>query len=140
VYGLLPLHHSGALAEFITVDRRRLYHAPSPHEYFTLEQIALLPLAGIPAHRGAHTLGTDETRRRPRALVLNAHDGAGALATQELTLRGADVVAQVPPRAWQDSGEGERCVERARLFGAMDVIENEPLQAKLSRVGVRLRP
>jgi NADPH:quinone reductase-like Zn-dependent oxidoreductase len=131
VFGLLSLQSSGALAEFIVVDKRRIFQSPQPHRYLTLEQIAMLPLAGIPAYRASRTLASvmTEDSSRPRALVLNAHDGIGALAAQCLTLKGADVVAQVPPPPEGGKPPGMAPPEKAKLFGAVKVTEKEPRQA-----------
>lgn len=92
----------GALAEFIIVDRRRVCRALSTsHSALTLEQIALLPLCGVPARRAIRTLpsvGPGKT-----ALVLNAHDGVGALIVQSLASQGVQVTAHIPATSPVDS-------------------------------------
>lgn len=104
---------SGALSEFIVVDRRCLALAPQPREEdhlrdderLTLEDIASLPLHGITAHRASGGI-----TRGSRALVLlgggvsSSPAGAGSssdwnvglLAAQELQARGVLVIVQVP--------------------------------------------
>ncbi|KAI0772526.1 hypothetical protein BD413DRAFT_623744 [Trametes elegans] len=89
--------------------------APAP---LTVEELALLPLCGVPAHRAVRTF-TDvlapPVNRSPnstakpdvRALVLQGHDGAGALAVQMLGRRGVRICVQVPESAMYDSHEEE---------------------------------
>lgn len=90
VMGVTDIKKSGTLAEFITCERRRI--ARTPHgSHLSLEQLACLPLYGITAHRACVGL-----TRGSRALVLNAHEGVGALVTQELSTLGVHVIAQVP--------------------------------------------
>ncbi|KAJ7477182.1 hypothetical protein B0H11DRAFT_2425612 [Mycena galericulata] len=83
VVGLMDIRKSGALAEFITVDRHRIHrtrlrhrgdpigassrshHRPPPEPGLSLAELALLPL-GLAAHRAVRTLvgvdaGTSET-------------------------------------------------------------------------------
>jgi NADPH:quinone reductase-like Zn-dependent oxidoreductase len=57
----------------------------------SLEEVACLPLLGVTAHRAC----VGQTRGS-RALILNAHEGVGALAAQELSSMGLHVIAQVP--------------------------------------------
>jgi hypothetical protein len=125
VYGLMGVRKSGALSEYVVVERRCLAHAPKmdEDEGFGLEEIASLPLLGIPAHRAVGTV-----LRGSRALVLlgsgtstadvapssgltspltsasspaSHHVGSpdwavGVLAAQELIARGVVVILQVP--------------------------------------------
>lgn len=140
----------GALAEFIVVDRHRVHRVPHPRATadisspstaksppvwtaapktangtpraptLTLEELALLPLCGLPAQRAVRTLdfafstmdnATSALHRpqydfgnglaspsgeRRRALVLRGHDGAGAMAVQILVKRGWRVSVHVP--------------------------------------------
>ncbi|KAF8450918.1 hypothetical protein L210DRAFT_2420029 [Boletus edulis BED1] len=177
VVGLMSVHKSGALAEFILADRHRIHRVPNPFMHvqypfnsiprtdstkeadgdvakrrdslttsanescLTVNELALLPLCGVPAYRAVRTFhhitqsmgkpqlpygnshnelhpilpprsdkhdfvaGGDQddpiTRvqpsdSRPRALILRAHDGAGALAAQMLVREGWSVWAHVP--------------------------------------------
>lgn len=116
VFGLRDLKRSGALSEFIVIERR--YLAKAPHvtssgidgdEGLTLEDIASLPLLGVTAHRAVGGIP-----RGSRALVLLQGDGelgsssngsdwgVGLLACQELVARGVIVVLQIS----SDFGEG----------------------------------
>ena len=63
-----------------------------------LEELALLPLAGVPAHRAVRTFTSVEAEANsaPKALVLSGHDGAGAMAVQMLAKRGWRVSVHVP--------------------------------------------
>ncbi|KAI1793028.1 hypothetical protein LXA43DRAFT_886421 [Ganoderma leucocontextum] len=93
---------------------------PNGHSYassplapaaLTVEELALLPLCGVPAHRAIRTfadvltppLGTKSSdppnKSDKRALILRGHDGAGALAVQMLHERGVRVAVQVPESA-----------------------------------------
>jgi NADPH:quinone reductase-like Zn-dependent oxidoreductase len=106
----------GALAEFVVVDRRRLHRVPYPRmqsnstnfdksssaHALMLEELALLPLAGVPAHRAVRTFASVEAgaSSAPRALVLRGHDGAGAMAVQMLARRGWRVSVHVPVPAY----------------------------------------
>ena len=125
---------------------------PMPTSVLTLEELALLPLCGIPAYRAVRTFmyafpGTDDATSsqqaqplgqtqsrdpyaaRRRALVLRGHDGAGAMAAQMLIERGWRVSVHVPftcvpANATQELADGfMRAVEdRAREWGADEVI------------------
>ncbi|KIJ37433.1 hypothetical protein M422DRAFT_33759 [Sphaerobolus stellatus SS14] len=94
VCGLADVKSCGALAQFLVIDNRRVHPLPI-HSGLTTDQAALLPLAGIPAHRAVNCL-----RHLPTdslILILNAHSGAGLLATQELVALGySRVWAHVP--------------------------------------------
>ncbi|KAL7282021.1 LOW QUALITY PROTEIN: hypothetical protein ACG7TL_003488 [Trametes sanguinea] len=138
--------------------------APAP---LTVEELALLPLCGVPAHRAIRTFAdvlAPPIGRSPReggkpdvrALVLQGHDGAGALAVQMLGRRGVRVCVQVPESAVYDpredaprkasidgtrsasstpKGKGRAGVvsrrdqveARLRAWGAEDVCVGEPL-------------
>ncbi|EJD53486.1 hypothetical protein AURDEDRAFT_179950 [Auricularia subglabra TFB-10046 SS5] len=155
IFGVLEVKKCGALAEFIAVDRRRIYHIPqilqpptqarqrrgktipaSPPP-LTLEQVAFLALAGVPAHRAVRTLAPtiaaaeyerepDGSKRSVRALVLQAHDGVGFLAAQELVSQRVHVVAQVPgPRPGSQDEEYDH-VAVAKAAGASHVLVGDP--------------
>ncbi|KAI0829313.1 hypothetical protein BC628DRAFT_1315119 [Trametes gibbosa] len=94
--------------------------APTP---LSLEELALLPLCAVPAHRALRTFAdvltppahrTQREREREdvkpdvRALVLQGHDSAGALAVQMLGRRGVRVTVQVPESAVYDPLEDVR--------------------------------
>jgi hypothetical protein len=126
VYGLMGVRKSGALSEYVVVERRCLAHAPKMNEDegFGLEEIASLPLLGIPAHRavgtvlrgsralvllGSGTLTVDSAPSSPglssplagSSSLANHHIGSpdwavGVLAAQELIARGVVVILQVP--------------------------------------------
>jgi NADPH:quinone reductase-like Zn-dependent oxidoreductase len=101
----------GALAEFVVIERRRLYRTPRPKptrgspprgqavSSLTVEELALLPVVGVPAFRAIRTFSWPDPgsgHAAPRALVLQAHDGAGAVAVQLLAAKGAHIHAHVP--------------------------------------------
>lgn len=95
-----------------------------------LEELALLPLCGIPAYRAVRTLAfafapEDEKQRpgagrwdldgekggnkggqRRRVLVLGGHDGAGGMAVQMLVKRGWRVCVHVPFTSLAYEGAG----------------------------------
>jgi NADPH:quinone reductase-like Zn-dependent oxidoreductase len=112
VIGLLDVKKCGAMAEFVVEDRRRLHRVPYPRmpsnsanpdasshaQALALEELALLPLAGVPAHRAVCTFASAaaEANSTPRALVLGGHDGAGAMAVQMLARRRWRVSVHVP--------------------------------------------
>ena len=93
-----------------------------------MEQLALLPLCGVAAHRAVRT--SDNLQRGARALVLNGHDGAGALAVQELSAYGVHVTAQIPSIVSTDKLKNERLLsdaeERVREWGAQEVVVDSP--------------
>ena len=116
-----------------------------PVPMLTLEEMALLPLCGIPAYRAVrsfmYAFSGDSSklspggrgRERRRALVLRGHDGAGSMAVQMLVRRGWRVSVHVPfscvPAEEAEEAPGRvgeafmRCVEeRARGWGAEEVI------------------
>lgn len=110
VFGLRDLKRSGALSEFLVIERRYLAKAPKvtssgvdDEDGLTLEDIAALPLLGVTAHRAVGGIS-----RGARALVLLSGEaelgagaaggsdwGVGVLACQELVARGVIVVLQV---------------------------------------------
>ena len=86
---------------------------------FTVEELALLPLCALPAHRAIRTFqdvispakprqNDPSLVRRPRIFVLQGHDGPGAIAVQMLARRGVRVCVQVPDSAARDdTNEGD---------------------------------
>ena len=111
-------------------DKTRVAKCCTPSKSLSIEQLALLPLCGIPAHRAVRTYGFPE--RGARALVLQAHDGIGALAVQELVSLGVQVTAQVSPelnRAEVKEHSGVSAKDRIIQFGAQKVIMYDPLTA-----------
>ena len=114
------LQQSGALAEFIVVEKRRCTRCPRPTEgVLTLEQLALLPLCGVPAHRACRTIGDIDTETgvdhmsanwgvgaRGKALVIQGQDGAGAMVVQELTRMGMEVNVIVTLHEDEEIGRG----------------------------------
>ncbi|TBU50525.1 hypothetical protein BD309DRAFT_945172 [Dichomitus squalens] len=91
-------------------------YAPSPltPPALTVEELALLPLCGVPAHRAIRTFADvlapalhsksadPSSRSDKRALILQGHDGAGALAAQMLGQRGVRIAVQIPESAMLD--------------------------------------
>jgi hypothetical protein len=85
----------------------------------TIEELALLPLCALPAHRAVRTFAdvispaapkadSGESAKRVRILVLHGHDGPGALAVQMLSRRGVKVWVQAPDSvARDDANEGD---------------------------------
>lgn len=93
VVGCLDLSKSGALSEFLIADKRRIHRAPPATPSLTAEHLAVLAVSGLFAQRATSTLPTP--CKGQRVLILQAHDGAGALAAQELVAAGARVTAQI---------------------------------------------
>lgn len=152
---LIPWSQCGALSEFLAVDRRRVHHIPqilqpptqprtrrgkttpgSPPP-LTLEQVSFLALAGVPAHRAVRGLAAviaeaeyerqpDGTKRPVRALVLQAHDGVGCLATQMLVHQNVHVIAQVPAVRGDGSDDVYDHVAVAKAAGASHVLVGDP--------------
>lgn len=79
---------SGALAEFIVIDRRRVTRAPYPTS-LTLEDLALLPLQAVPAIRVIR----GNLTKNSRAIIMDAHTGVSALICQELSRAGVSITA-----------------------------------------------
>ena len=86
------------------VARNRYRKSPSLVP-LTFDQLALLPLSGIPAYRAVKTCidafpvgqcSNTTYRQRHRALVLRGHDGVGAMAVQMLIREGWRVSVHVP--------------------------------------------
>ncbi|KDQ65028.1 hypothetical protein JAAARDRAFT_28693 [Jaapia argillacea MUCL 33604] len=112
----------------------------------TLEELALLPLCGVPAIRAARTferfLGLGRSgRARPRALILRGHDGVGAMVVQLLSKKGVEVAAHVPySQVTSAAAEVER---RLKIWGAEEVcfggddegIEHDAVVKFLQRLG-----
>ena len=207
VIGTLPsfLHaadifcQSGALAEFVVIERHRIHRAPQPlsrpgtlfpsrhshvrtkslpsqfhrHPYaqlhqdllapmtMTIEELAVLPICGVPAYRAIRTFAdvispakpkpnSVDSNKRVRVLVLQGHDGPGAIAVQMLSHKGVQVWVQVPDSvAREDASSGEeedadgpgpsgttrtketrfdRLEARLRAWGAEAICVGEPLE------------
>lgn len=107
---------SGALAEYITCDRRRLARTPFPTQ-LTLEQMSLLPLQGLPSIRALRgRLG-----RQYRALVCDPHRGVTALMCQELSRSGTHVTALI------SGGDDHHSAQSfCMLHGAKGVLTGRP--------------
>lgn len=113
------------------VEKRRLTRCPRPSPALTLEQLALLPLCGIPAHRAVRS--SDHVQRGARALVLQGHDGAGAFAVQELVAYGVHVTVQIPPGQSSGKEENDEALKQVencvRKWGAQEVVIDSPVAA-----------
>jgi NADPH:quinone reductase-like Zn-dependent oxidoreductase len=68
-------------------------HCPSPTASLTAEHLAVLAVSGVAAYRATNTL--PGPLKDSRILVLQAHDGTGALAAQQLVAAGARVTVQI---------------------------------------------
>ncbi|KIY71775.1 hypothetical protein CYLTODRAFT_368649 [Cylindrobasidium torrendii FP15055 ss-10] len=146
VIGLLDVRKSGALQEFIVADRHRVHRVPPPTQEnsIPLETLALLPLCGVAAYRAVRTFvvafGADSVVPLPdgtmsrfgndhdpgmarRALILNGHEGIGAIAVQMLTGRGWRVSVHAPMLDVFDEDTYMREVEeRVRQWGGEEVV------------------
>ncbi|OCF42889.1 hypothetical protein I317_03240 [Kwoniella heveanensis CBS 569] len=122
VMGLVDVRRSGALCEYILVDRRRISRAPFPTQ-LTLEQLSLLPLQGIAAARAVR----GHLVRHSRALIMDAHTGIAALVCQELSRAGVHVTAVIP--GGDDSHDAHRlCLSN----GARGVLMGSPASVMLN--------
>ncbi|PFH50587.1 hypothetical protein AMATHDRAFT_193065 [Amanita thiersii Skay4041] len=140
VVGLLDVKKCGALAEFIVVDKRRIHRVPHPKMEgqpsispispsrrssrassskmkrttsfgLTLEELALLPLCGIPAYRAVRTFMyafSSTTTKEPDTPVIGSprsasssrtklsnHEVAGGRKRRALVLRGHDGIGAI---------------------------------------------
>ncbi|ORY34019.1 hypothetical protein BCR39DRAFT_518148 [Naematelia encephala] len=116
VVGLLDIRKSGALSEYIVVDRRRLARAPHPTP-LTLEQLALLPLHGIPTLRALRA----RLVRQSRAIIMDAHAGLPAVICQLLARAGVSITAVI------QGGEQHHAAQTAcMVHGARGVLTGSP--------------
>jgi len=194
VVGLLDVRKCGALAEFVLVERHRLFRCPQPrarpshilpsrrrtHSHtrtlslpsasaapvvgaryatsplappapLTIEELALLPLCGLPAYRAVRSFAevlayrSGKSRERPRVLILMGHDGPGAMALQMVGRKRGQITVQVPDSAARELDEKEDSSEegssarmpaytrrqrvdaRLRAWGAEEVCFGDPL-------------
>lgn len=118
VMGLMDVRKSGALSEYVLVDRRRVARAPDSS--LTLEQLALLPAQGVTALRALHNL---PLRVGMRALVMDATAGGAALISQELARLGVAVTAVI-----SGNDETSRVLAHAQCvaYGARAVFLGSP--------------
>ncbi|KIM25226.1 hypothetical protein M408DRAFT_74807 [Serendipita vermifera MAFF 305830] len=93
VMGLLEVAKSGALSEFVVIEKRRITRCPAPTSSLTAEHLAVLAVCGVAAYRATSTL--PGPHKDSRILVLQAHDGTGALVAQQLVAAGARVTVQI---------------------------------------------
>lgn len=183
VVGLMEVKKSGALAEFVTIDRHRVHRVPGPAPLPTLatllsnsrppsrapspspsvrsirsttsrtnrtglnsvlmvEELALLPICGVFAYRAVKTFDPSALnpavpaprKSRPRRiLILDGHNGVGALSAQMLIRRGWKVVVHVSPEAVSSNGDPalrsspafKNIERRLRRWGIEDVCLGE---------------
>ena len=109
VAGLLDIRQGGGLTEFALMERHKLVRVSHPVEAFrdeaddseeqrhhashTLEELALLPLCGVPAYRAFRTFVTSfDNKEKPRVLILRGEEGTGSLVGQALARLGWRVV------------------------------------------------
>ncbi|EIW82444.1 hypothetical protein CONPUDRAFT_123377 [Coniophora puteana RWD-64-598 SS2] len=120
VYGLYPVNKSGALAEFIIVDRHRIHRVPHPwmppaaaapfqvsnpsrfqggdatpemdgKKGLTIDELALLPLIGLPAHRAVRSLAElTHTLAKPHSLSSPTGEGSGIQERYHRAMSGVD--------------------------------------------------
>lgn len=91
VMGLVDVRKSGALAEYMVVERRRVARVPT-NTQLSLEQLAILPSQGISAFRALQGCLTGVRT----ALIMDAHLGIPALLCQQMRRQGISVTAVIP--------------------------------------------
>ncbi|QRW01611.1 Zinc-binding dehydrogenase [Ceratobasidium sp. AG-Ba] len=136
VIGLTDIRKCGALAEFVVVDKRRVCTIPRPSDRLTTTQYALLPLCAVPAHRAVRTIPSG-ARRGMRALVLQAHDGPGALAVQAMRALGMHVTAHVPAGIPTEAVDGVEIVVGDDPVEVVARLEENVYDAVIDTVGGR---
>ncbi|KAI0075398.1 hypothetical protein K474DRAFT_1396052 [Panus rudis PR-1116 ss-1] len=192
VIALLSFRKSGALAEFVVVERHRVHRSPPPQFFpppngtsnhsnsrarshvrsfslpaptltsssssrllaygtlssLSVEELALLPLCAVPAHRAVRTFEDVLSSRRSRAARLNGrlrafithgHDGPGAIAAQLLRHRNVGVTVQVPESVVREDvtpeqsqspnhvSKRELLESRLKAWGVEEICVGEPL-------------
>lgn len=120
VIGLSDIKKSGALCEYILIDRRRVARIDPTH--LTLEQMALLPSQGITALRAISGV----VAKGARALVMDADRGVAALIAQAMARQGVHVTAVVAEGTEEEEKEAEA---RAHAHGASSVLVGTPTSA-----------
>jgi NADPH:quinone reductase-like Zn-dependent oxidoreductase len=115
-YSTVADDQSGALAEYITCDRRRLARTPFPTQ-LTLEQMSLLPLQGLQSIRSLR----GKLGRQYRALVCDPHRGITALMCQELSRSGTHVTALI-----SGGDDHHNAQSLCMLHGAKGVLTGRP--------------
>jgi hypothetical protein len=101
----------------------------------TVEELSLLPLCGVFAYRAVKTFEKSAATSvaaslqvRKRVLVLEGHEGAGALSVQMLARKGWNVVVQVSPHAIMTSGRSLETIERRlRSWGVEEIYPGDAL-------------
>lgn len=116
VMGLVDIRRSGALAEYMVVDRRRVGRV-NPNTSLELEELAALPAQGIAVHRAIRDVGVS---RGQQALIMDAYEGLPALFCQELTRMGVVVTAVI-------GGDDDGTLQSACMaYGARGVLTGSP--------------
>jgi len=111
----------GALSEFLVVDKKRLTRSPTSTA-LSLEQFAILAVSGFAAHRAVSTI--PRQMHGCRVLVLQGHDGVGALICQELVAGKATVTAQIPDTPDALESAKRLKVSAIKIGGPLQVIES----------------
>ena len=126
-----------------------------PTSVLSIEELALLPICGVPAYRAVKTFDPSAwnpsipapKRSRPsRVLILDSHSGVGALSARMLVRRGWKVIAHVSPEAVSSSGDpvlspssASKILERRlRRWGVEDVCFGEAIAA-IEKLGERCK-
>ncbi|WOO82639.1 NADPH-dependent alkenal/one oxidoreductase [Vanrija pseudolonga] len=116
IVGLVDIKKSGALCEYVIVERRRVARLMHSN-HLSLEQLAALPIQGISAHRALRGI----LRHGQHALVMDAHTGVPALICQEMARHGVAVTAVIS--GGEDHGrEQAACLQH----GARGVLTGSP--------------
>jgi len=140
-FGLTDITKCGVLKEFIVLDKRRLQKAPSPAQDLGLDEIALLPLCGVPARRAVVALSSMPLKKDSQVLILNAHKGSGALIRQDLVAQGLKPICHIPPATegeyfpW-DTSDGQAQLQ-GDVLSLVSRMESSSLDAIVDTVGGR---
>ncbi|KAL1409095.1 hypothetical protein Q8F55_005919 [Vanrija albida] len=117
VVGLVDIKKSGALCEYMIVERRRVARLTHTSNHLSLEQLAALPVQGISAHRAVRSV----LKNGQHALVMDAHTGIPALICQEMARHGVLVTAVIS--GGEDHGREQAvCLQH----GARGVLTGSP--------------
>lgn len=135
-FGLTDPQKSGALKEFIIVDKRRLHKAPTPTPTLGIDELSLLPLNGVPARRAVVALTSIPLKSDSRILILNAHKGPGVLVQQELVAKGLFPIAHIPPSIEAETLTGTTILQ-GDILPLISQMESSSLDAVIDTVGGR---
>lgn len=117
------------------VDKRRVHRVMGPSAAMSAEQLTVLAVTGVFAHRAVNTL--PGPLKGSRVLVLQGQNMLGALIVQQLVADGAEVTAQInkPEELNSVKSLGVKAVKIGEPLAVIEALEDSCFDAVIDNVG-----